>query len=66
MFWISNLPLKFDKPEAHVQHKFLAELIISRPDLFSSSPEFINKAIVIFAQILDTKLIDKEGTPLVS
>lgn len=63
-FWLSNLPLKFDKPEAHIQHKFLAELTISRSDLLSA--ELITKTIQVFGQTLETKLLDQEGAPLVS
>lgn len=47
-YWLNNLPLTFDKPEGHVQHAFLAEMINSRPDLIVSAPEKITKAIQVF------------------
>lgn len=65
-FWLSCLPMKYDKPEAHVQHAFLADLIIARPDLITSSPDNITKAIQTFGAVLDTKLLLKENTPAVS
>ena len=64
-FWLSCLPLKFDKPEAHAQHKFLAELTISRPDLVSSNEDIV-KTITVFAQILETKLISADSVPIVT
>ncbi|EAR88916.3 importin protein (macronuclear) [Tetrahymena thermophila SB210] len=64
-YWISNLPLKYDKPEAHIQHQLLAEICISRPDLLST--DLITKTIQIFGQILETKYLDQQkGAPLVS
>lgn len=32
-FWVNYLPLKFDKPEAIIQHEFFIDILLNKPEL---------------------------------
>lgn len=36
-YWFSFLPLKFDKPEALIQHELLIDIMINKPELILTS-----------------------------
>ena len=39
-YWFGLLPLKFDKPEAIIQHEFLVDIMLNKPELIlGTAPE---------------------------
>ena len=57
---MSNLPLKNDKPEAHIQHELLTDILINDPSLLvQETPEgaaAILKILQVFGDIIQTKV----------
>ena len=59
--WLNSLPLKFDKPEAKVQHELLTDILLSNGQLvLGNNGSNIPKIIKIFADVLDTKVCTPE------
>ncbi|CAG9331653.1 unnamed protein product [Blepharisma stoltei] len=64
--WVDLLPLKHDKTEARIMHDLLVDIAISNTQLtVGSSHERLGKIIVLFADVLETKLIDQHTVPKV-
>lgn len=59
------LPLRHDKPEAHIQHEFLADIVIQSPLLILTAEQNYFQVVSIFAHILDTKLCTAQMRPKV-
>lgn len=54
---MSYLPLRYDKPEARINHELLVDLVLEYPDLIiKGDGERIIRLIKIYGNILDTKL----------
>ena len=59
--WLNNLPLKFDKPEAKIQHEFLADILIGNGQLvLGNNGSNIPRIVKIMADVLDTKVCTPE------
>lgn len=59
--WLNNLPLKFDKPEAKIQHELLTDILLSNGQLvLGNNGSNIPKIVKIFAEVLDTKVCTPE------
>lgn len=56
--WLSNLPLKFDKPEAKLQHDLLADIMLNNPNLLiGTNLANLKHIFKIFADIVDNQKI---------
>jgi hypothetical protein len=56
--WLNNLPLKFDKPEAKLQHDLLADIMLSNPGLLIGKHVSNLKHIFkVFADIVDNQKV---------
>ena len=56
------MPLKYDKPEALIQHEFLVDIMLNKPDMILGSSEEsmmhgIVKVLKIYSQILNNHKI---------
>ncbi|CAG9316983.1 unnamed protein product [Blepharisma stoltei] len=64
--WVNLLPLRRDKEEAKLMHDLLADITISNMALtIGENNERLEHVVKIFAEILETKLINTETVPKV-
>ena len=61
-YWLSFLPLRFDKPEAILQHGFLCDIMINRPEFILGTTENdqvsgLHKVLAIYGSILNNQKI---------
>jgi hypothetical protein len=68
-YWFSFLPLRFDKPEALIQHEFLVDIMINKPELIlGSGPETqlvnLTKVLSIYGTILNNHKLYNDNIKL--
>lgn len=68
-YWISCLPLRFDKPEAIGQHGFLIDIMLSKPEYILGSSEHeqvvgLHKVLSIYGQVLNNQKIYNEDVKI--
>ena len=61
-YWLSFLPLRFDKPEAIGQHRFLTDIMINRPEFIIGTNENdqitgLHKVLSTYGNILNNQKI---------
>ena len=63
-YWVSQLPLRWDKQEAKAAHHLLAEVSVAYPSLvLGPNNENLEAVIRIFSDILETKLLEESTRP---
>ena len=63
-YWVSQLPLRWDKQEAKAAHHLLAEVSVAYPSLvLGPNKENLEAVIRIFSDILETKLLEESTSP---
>jgi hypothetical protein len=59
--WLNSLPLKFDKPEAKVQHELLTDILLNNGQLvMGANGSNLPKIVKILAEVIDTKFCTPE------
>ena len=58
--WIENLPIKYEKFECYFQHELLVSIALSKRELVFRDFEVLKHVIRIFAEILDSRLINEK------